>query len=638
MVCLLIITALSIAIFEPEYAYIPASNRIAEPIQRPSNLENRAIGIKSDNHADDETLKLGREALYAETFGNEVFFSDIMGINKGALRIEKIMKAIVQLKGAGTSNLQVELAEEITIGNKTYKKGDKIDTGLDVASKAAAPIGLPVKIGRNGVRVGVSCMLCHATWDPVTRKVVEGAPNSDLNAGFLMALASNSAAYFTHTEVEQTARFFKEGKKHVVTTDGKSAALPDAEGLEKAVDETLAKWPKGSFDTTIDWRSNPTQTPDTFTKGAHPYSWSGFAAVGPFHGLSVFANNVNAQNTDSLAQQWTSHHLFGIDPEVYVGTILQRAASPKFRFRPESGRKPSEFFASWDPTPGVPGVNELIKPPSYPQMTYFAPDGLVASSPGRFAGEQINAMSAYQDALTPPPANRPKQDPNQIKLGQDVFRRAGCIACHAGEAYTNHKIIPVEQIGTEPSRAAALKRTENGFGESLFYPPGTPVPIPEGTSPVPVRSMDLDEEQLKMGFAHGNSKGGYKVKGLIGLSWTAPYLHDGGVAVGPDPNKDLGIPGTLMKGVKPDPVNSLRALIDRDLRNRVVAANRSSSALRDVHVSGTGHFFWVDDEAGFTEKEQQALVDYLLSLKAGKIREGKEPGSDEGHHYAKRSR
>lgn len=625
MVCLVIVAAVFIAIFEPEYAYLPPSNQIAEPLRRPTNPENGTIGIKSVDIADEETLMLGRKALYGETFGNEVFFSDIMGINDGALRIDKIMKAISELKGSGTTNLRVELAEDFTVLNKTYRKGEKIDTGLDVAPRAALPIGLPVKIGRNGVRIGVSCMLCHATLDPVTKKVVEGAPNSDLNAGFLMAMASNSAAYFTHTEVEKTARFFKEGMKQVVTTDGGKAVLPDPEELEKAVDETLAKWPKGSFDTTIDWRSNPTQTPDTFTKGAHPYSWSGFAAVGPFHGLSVFANNVHAQNTDALAQQWTSPYLFGIDPEVYVGTILQRAANPRYRFRPDSGRKPSEFFASWDPTPGVPGVNELIKPPSYPKLTYFAPDGLVASSPGKPAGEQIHAMSAYQNRLVPPAANRTEPGPKQIELGKEVFRRAGCIVCHAGEAYTNNKVIPVERIGTEPSRAAALKKTENWFADALFYPQGTPVPIPKGTKPIPVRSEDVDETQLMLGFAHGNSRGGYKVKGLVGLYWTAPYLHDGGVAVGPDIRKDLGVPGTLMKGVQPDPANSLRALLDRELRSRVVSANRGVPELRDVHVSGAGHSYWVDEKAGFSKEEQDALVEYLLSLKPGGKPEEEEP-------------
>ena len=78
----------------------------------------------------------------------------------------------------------------------------------------------------------------------------------------------------------------------------------------------------------------------------------------------------------------------------------------------------------------------------------------------------------------------------------------------------------------------------------------------------------LDPEQIKLGFAHGNSPGGYKVKGLIGLYWSAPYLHDGGVAVGPNIKTQLGIPGTLTKEL-----NRIRPIVyghmvDRRLRRK----------------------------------------------------------------------
>ena|GEM_PF-4336008 len=39
---------------------------------------------------------------------------------------------------------------------------------------------------------------------------------------------------------------------------------------------------------------------------------------------------------------------------------------------------------------------------------------------------------------------------------------------------------------------------------------------------------------------------------------TAPYLHDGGVAMGKD--LELGIPGTLLQGMELDPTESLRSL------------------------------------------------------------------------------
>jgi hypothetical protein len=96
------------------------------------------------------------------------------------------------------------------------------------------------------------------------------------------------------------------------------------------------------------------------------------------------------------------------------------------------------------------------------------------------------------------------------------------------------------------------------------------------------------------------------------LYWTAPYLHDGGVAVGPEPATQLGMVGTLLRGILPDPANSLRALVDREQRQRVVDANQSSAALQAMRVLGIGHEFWVDATAGFHQREQDALVHYLL--------------------------
>jgi hypothetical protein len=62
-------------------------------------------------------------------------------------------------------------------------------------------------------------------------------------------------------------------------------------------------------------------------------------------------------------------------------------------------------------------------------------------------------------------------------------------------------------------------------------------------------------------------------------------------------------------------VNSLRALIDRTLRQQVIAANAAAPSLRAMHVQGTGHAFWVDAETGFTPADQEALIQYVLALR-----------------------
>lgn len=561
----------------------------------------------------DEALnQLGKKAFYEETFGNEVFITDIMGAFNGPLTLQGVKEAIQDLKGEGTDNLRVKLAETVTIGGKTFHKGDYVDTGLDVARGSNEVMGMPTKVVEGQVKAGITCAACHSTVDPVSKLVVEGAPNYNLNAGMFIAMATNSAAYFTHTDITALQKFLREGGTKVETTEGKTATLPDPQALEEAVDKNALKWPKGNFDSTIDMQSNPAQIPSSFTAGAHPYGWSGHAMAGSFKGLSTFNNNVHAQNSDSLTQSEVSRELFGMDKEVYIGTILQNAANPKYRYTAQKGKKPSAFFDTVDPTPGTPGINQVVKPPSFPKATLVAPDGLIVSSPGTKFNEQNNGMSVWQNTLVPPKASV-QLDPEKVQTGQKVFARAGCITCHGGEHFTNNRIVSAPEIGTDPSRARALKATERIWGEALIYSPDTPVPIPPGATVLKVPTKDLDPEQIKLAFAKGDSPGGYKTPGLTGLYWTAPYLHDGGISVGKDAKTQLGMPGTLGKGIRPDPFNSLKALVDKKLREEVIAANRKEH-LPEVHVHGIGHNYWVDKTTGFTEKEQEALVHYLLSI------------------------
>jgi hypothetical protein len=143
---------------------------------------------------DNELLELGESEFYGQTFGNEVFLTDVMGILDGPLTPNAMMGAVRKLKGKPTSNLRVPIGKEAQIGDRFYRKGEIVDTGLDVPAGAIAPMGMTAKIVGGKTRVGVSCSLCHSTVDSVSGKVVHGAPNADLNAGLLMAAASNSAA------------------------------------------------------------------------------------------------------------------------------------------------------------------------------------------------------------------------------------------------------------------------------------------------------------------------------------------------------------------------------------------------------------------------------------------------------------
>jgi hypothetical protein len=593
---------------DPEYAYSPPESKIINP--------ESSGGLKAASaDTDMDQLAVGRESFFTGSFGNEVFFSDIMGLFDGPMTMGSITEAIAGLRGQGTSNLKVKAAKEAVIGGTVIHKGDLIETGLDVAKGSYSPLGIRLKLEDGRAKAGISCLVCHATVDDRSGKVALGVPNSDLNIGYVLAMASNTAAYFTHTDIQTLQTYMKDVARTVPAEDGSEKVLPDPDMLEEAVDQAIMKWPKGSNDTTIDFHNNPVQIPDAITKGDHPYGWSGQGVVGPFRGLTAAINNAHAQNMDALSQSEIAGPVMQIDKEVYIGTILQRAAYSRYRYDPATGVKPSDFFATVDPTPGMPGVNRMIPSPNYPKISYMSAVGLFNSDPGYKAWEQGNAMSAWMNSLIPPEPLF-TADEQTVAKGKQVFAKAECLRCHAGAFYTNNRILPVEEIGTEPSRAAAFKKTERYFDpKPQVYKTDTTVPLPANPGTEAVTISEDERKQLELAWAQSPSKGGYKVPSLFALSWTAPYLHDGGVAVGPDADKDLGGPGTWLRNVRPDPYNSLKALVDRKLRQRVMDANKAAAALDSAHVSGEGHNHWVDEEAGFTREEQDALIRFLLTIK-----------------------
>ena len=600
---------------EADVAYDVFGERIsqaeAEQLLGTDAGRRRLSPVNGAIRIDDELRRIGREAFYAQTFGNEWFMTDVMGLTHGALTPFQVGKAVLSLLGRGTHDLKVELAETVSIGGRTYPKGTSISTGIDVPRGRFAPLGMKVAYDRGRIRVGATCALCHATVHPVSGRVIEGAPNADLAVGLLLALATNSAAYLGHVTVDDINNFVSGNGPTVAAENGGHLPLPDPAVFERAVDEMLANWAPGSFDSTPDVVNNPSQIPDSFTWNDHPYGWSGFAAVGPFRGLNVLNNNVHGLNADMTTLAQAAPTLFNMDPELYLGSILQNAANPRFRFEPRSGRKPSDLLADATPAPEGPGLIHSVRLPTFPQAAYIATHSVLASVPGHPIWHHITAMSAFQNSLLPPQTSTISGA--MAASGRAVFERAGCAQCHSGPAYTNNRVLPVDEVGAQPSRAKALMKQGSILAPSVLYPLDSPVPVPSGTATIPVPVTAEQEDALRLAFAL-DGKGGYKVKGLVGLAWTAPYLHDGGVAVGANADREIGLPGTLYAGVLPHPAHSLRALLDRDLRRRVIEANANSPRARATNVSGHGHDHYVDAAAGFSREEQEALIAFLLAI------------------------
>lgn len=578
--------------------------------------EQGAVEITQD------LIDQGRQAFYSETFADEIFQTEVVGALSGPLNPVSLAGAIARLGGKPTTNLQVPLQQDVTIGGRTFTAGTLLNTGLDVPAGSLLPLGMRTSVSKGHVRVGITCALCHASVDAKTGKVLEGAPNNDISMGLLLASATNSAAMFRQTGVNPTQ--LPPGNFRYLNATGEEAQLPDAAAVENAVDAQFLTWPPGSFDSTGTMSNNPSQIPSSYTHEAWPYGWSGHSAIGWFHGLTTLNSNVHATNSDATTAADSSQILLGIDKETYLGLILQNAANPKFRL-PE-GAKPSDFFEQIDPTPGEPAMNEVVRMPGYPKGSPFMLDGLIANSPGQPFAQELNAMSAWQNTLAPPPSPI-ASDPERLQRGVAVFQKAGCVECHSGRYFTNHAVLPQDQIKTQPSRANALAAMTKAFRQPQTYPANASVPLPSDPSILNVPADITPTFSQKLAFAVNNPKGGYKVPSLIGLAVTAPYLHDGGVAAGPealqpgadgwfevaDPNQ-LGMAGTLMQTIAPDPANSLRVLVDRRLRELTIAANRANPDLQQSNVDGSGHAYWVDRQAGYTADDQTALIEFLLSL------------------------
>ncbi|NJL23107.1 MAG: hypothetical protein HC895_23445 [Leptolyngbyaceae cyanobacterium SM1_3_5] len=615
---------------QPTTQEIGSYDVLGQVISRDAAIELRQteagrLQLAPENGAVQITQKLidrGRKAFYEETFGGEVFQSDVTGALDGVLNVVNISQAILKLHGESTTNLQVPLNEDVSIGGRTFTKGTLLNTGLDVPAFALTPLGMKISARPGKVRAGITCALCHASVDRATGRVIEGAPNNDVNTGLLLASAPNSAALFRQTGVDPTK--LPPGNHAYINSQGQEARLPDAKQVEDAVDAQLLTWLPGNFDSSGNMVNNPSQNPSSYTFENYPYGWSGFSAIGWFHGLTTLNNNVHATNSDATTGADSSLPLLGIDKETYLGVILQNSSNPRFRL-PE-GAKPSEFFEKIDPTPGEPGMNEVIRMPDFPKGSRFMLDGLMANSPGTQIGQELNGMSAWQNTLAPPSVAQ--STPEILQRGAQVFDKAGCTSCHVGRYFTNHQIISEREIKSQPSRAKALSAFPRIFAEPpRTFPPSESVP-PSKDLPILTVPTDITPQKFQqLAYAQGDKSGGYKVPSLIGLAVTAPYLHDGGVsatasAIAPADRgryqvvneSQIGAAGTSLQFIPPDPAASLRVLVDRNLRKKAIAANRANRDLQTSNIDGSGHNYWVDRRSGYSSADQTALIEFLLSL------------------------
>ncbi|URD47886.1 di-heme oxidoredictase family protein [Chroococcidiopsis sp. CCNUC1] len=611
----------------------------AEKLVRKKGLDPSAPGAFERIGAVQITQQLieaGDDIFLNRKVGDTLGIQGVLGFGTGLARIQpELIAAIRKLGGRPTTNLQLTLQQDLKLGSHFYAKGSTLDTGLDVLLGATFPIGL--KPDGN-----FTCAVCHDVTSQLGDRL-KGVPNGDLNVRFLIALAPNSTAGFARLDLDPLDPKYQGNGKAIVDSRGNLVTLPDPQKFEDAFDDTLLDVPFGHFESSPDEINNTTQIPSVFTFKSGPYFFDGQFAIGPFAGLSATGNGVHSSEGNLLAAAQLSTETLGLDPEVYLGVVLQNAADPRLRL-PEGVRvKPSEWLRQVAPDPRQAELEDQIPAPgagTYPNLrpslfTYngaiFSPDSFVqddiASGPFLFAD---NAMAAFQNSLVPPP-NRTQENITALKNGSvrrgaQVFQRANCATCHAPPFFTDNKIHPLKQLGNNSARARSRLALKDVLVPPKIYTLNNPVPVPANAEvlDVPTEGISDSPTTLPKGFL---PDGGYKTLSLRGVYLSAPYLHDGGVAVRAGSLKiqsngsftvvdrtGLGLTGTLSIGQSADSASSLRALLDRQLRSQVIAANQANPALVRSNLDGTGHEFYVDKTTGFTPAQQTDLINFLLAL------------------------
>lgn len=578
----------------------------------------------------------GRALFLFEEIGDQFGLHDVLGARQGLESIQPdMLRAIAELKGQSTTNLKITLSSELRLGNIIIPKGFVVSSGLDVEAGAILPVGLRP----DG---NITCALCHVTLDPNTGKRLEGVPNGDLAIALFIAAAPNSAAGFARLSIDPLAPQLQGNGKTIVDSKGNLVSLPDPVKLERLVDDFALSVPNGQFESSPDRINNTAQIPSVFTFRSGPYGFDGQMGVGPFAGLSAFNNAVHSSEVNLLAAAQNSAELLGIDPEVYLGIVLQNAANAAVRLPDGAPVRPSQWLRGIRPDARNAELEDQVAAPgagSYPALrpSLFTFNGLIFSpdshqfdlASGKFFAAN-NAMSAYQHSLLPPPnrseANRLALQNGAVRRGAQVFIDAGCASCHTPPFFTDNRIHPNSLIAANSARASTRLSLEPLLVPPKMYTLDTRVPIPNNAEviDVPTEGFSPSPTSLPFGLSPG---GGYRTTSLRGLAFSAPYLHDGGVAVRADAleyladggfrvvNADgLGMATSLGVGILPDAAASLRALVDRDLRAQVVAANHARPYLRAANLEGIGHHFWVDAQAGFSARQQSDLVDFMLAL------------------------
>lgn len=513
--------------------------------------------------------------------------------------------------------------------------------------------------------------------------------NQDISLGAIFAMSRNTIAGFeTSAPVGKTEQSdSREWAKFVLANYENNPAE-----LKTEIDRGLLIFPRGFADDTPDGLHNPLQFPSLFTHNNWPFNYDGVMLNASDRNNNVWTTGLDVSQIVALCKDrggkaanlvfWEEKGMYSeITAEQYADVVVCHA--PAVQYDP-SLRKAlrDDILGESDGVPGmlrndgmalIRGVPFAI-PGSYfkrednknriKDPADFGLDGKERGAMTALLGTRVithddirhdykiaelekkyglngdefvtEAVSMMLDWVTPPPNHSPllkeAQSNGLVEQGYRVFKEQGCASCHAGPFFTDNRIIPLKEIGTDPARASATAPLMIGLAPR--YDPKDGMATTGGI----------------LGFLSGliaGKKPGYKTVTLRHLWGSAPYLHDGGVGMALRPGS--GPEGTDLKTLlsrgeadkvygiaqilnyrEQNPSShhwynaalSLQAVLLKSERDRVIAANRESVhpipgrqetiPIASMHIQGIGHEYWIDDVPG--GDVVTPLVAFLLAL------------------------
>jgi len=363
----------------------------------------------------------GRTVFRFETFNNERFWTDALRLPAGILATNftpikalqaGLMVDVEALPLATQQAIAREVATDLSPANAPLLNSVATTVAL---INANAVIGIAAKDSNGngtidvgaGDKAGATCALCHTITDNSVFQLpnggsigrrLDGRANHNLNFGALLALGTNTRAYYPVLQLALTANGGATlGRAPTGLTETSTEAQVDAYVSNPAF------YPVGMFDDTPDGNGDPMHNSALFrTDLAAPWGTEGAIAT-----LDNFGNLVYTALLDPTFLTTTGGRAF-------LTTLGGTAAGNEIV---------NDYIQVLTET-GVTG---------YPYVT-ISTTGMPGTEThplgGRVDDAKLVDMNGYLNSLPAPPGVTTPAAAPAVARGRELFRTVGCTGCH----------------------------------------------------------------------------------------------------------------------------------------------------------------------------------------------------------------